>query len=134
MGGRGASSGIRYDKNGNAIKYGTEFTSLFEVGNIKFVKYNDTTSSKTPMETMTKGRIYVTVNNENKPKNITFYDENNKRYKQIDLFGTPEKIDGEYVIPHTHYGYWHKENGTKRPTTDEQKMIDRIMRIWYNKK
>ena len=58
MGGRGASSGLS-DKG---KKYGSEYTTLHQSGNIKFVRYNDSGSAKPPMETMTNGRVYATVN------------------------------------------------------------------------
>ena len=51
MGGRGASSGI----SESGRKYGTEFTTLLQEGNIKFVKYNDANNAKDPLETMTRG-------------------------------------------------------------------------------
>ena len=129
MGGRGSSSGISV----SGKKYGTEFTSLLKAGDIKFVRYNDSNSAKTPMETMTKGRIYVTVNNDNELKAITMYDKNNKRYKQIDLAGNKHMIDGEKTLPHTHFGYFHDEHGTKKVTAKEQVLIDRVKRIWYAK-
>ena len=50
MGGRGSSSGMS-DKG---KRYGTEYTTLYKAGNIKFVRYNDASSAKTPMETMTR--------------------------------------------------------------------------------
>ena len=53
MGGRGAASGIS-DKG---KKYGTEFSSLLKVSNVKFVRYNESNNAKDPLETMTKGRI-----------------------------------------------------------------------------
>ena len=59
MGGRGSSSGVSV--KGKA--YGTEYTTLHESGNIKFVRYNDSKSSKTPIETMTNRRVYVTIDN-----------------------------------------------------------------------
>lgn len=124
MGGRGASSG-RSVKGKN---YGTEYTTLLKSGNIKFVRYNDSGSAKSPQETMTKSRVYVTVNDKNHLKSITYYDQNNKRYKQIDLSHPHNEIKGY----HTHYGYAHAENGTKTPTPKEQKMIDRVNKIWYN--
>ena len=34
---------------------------------------------------MTKGRVYVTLDSEGKPKFISCYDNSNKRIKQIDL-------------------------------------------------
>ena len=131
MGGRGSSSGASRLKDGTIIPYGTEFHTLYHSGDIKFVKYNGSKSAKTPQETMTKGRIYVTVNDEGKPKAITFYDENNKRSKQIDLVGYPHKINGEWVPPpHVHLGYNHDENGSRRINSDEQKVIERVNTLW----
>lgn len=130
MGGRGSSSGIS-DKG---RKYGTEYTTLHESGNTKFVRYNDSKSAKTPMETMTKGRIYATVNNKGDLRSITFYDRNNKRYKQIDVAGRPHKIDGKNTLPHTHFGYNHDEHGTKPLTPAEAKLVDNTKKIWYRKK
>lgn len=61
MGGRGASSGISV----SGKKYGTEYETLLAVSNIKFVKRLDN-SQNAPLETMTRGRVYVTIgaNNE----------------------------------------------------------------------
>ena len=69
MGGRGASSGVSV----SGKRYGTEFSTLYKSGNIKFVRYNDSTATKSPMETMTKGRVYVTVNSRNELKSITYF-------------------------------------------------------------
>lgn len=127
FGGRGASSGV----SDAGREYGTEYTTLYSSDEILFVRYNDANSAKSPMETMTKGRIYVTVNKKNELKYITRYDENNKRYMQIDLSGRPHKVNGEDVLPHTHYGYWHYENGTKEPSPEDNALIDRVKKIWY---
>jgi len=40
-------------------------------------------------------------------------------------------------LPHTHHGYEHNENDTAKGyanlTTEEKKMIDRVIKIWqYN--
>lgn len=67
MGGRGASSGVS-DKG---RVYGSEYTTLYKSGNIKFIKYNDTKSSKVPLETMTKGRVYAVINEKNEEHIIT---------------------------------------------------------------
>lgn len=127
MGGRGAASGA--SKSGR--KYGTEFTSFYQSGNIKFVRYNDSKSAKTPQETMTKGRVYVTVNSKNELKAITYYDKDNKRFKQVDL---DKPHDG--MKPHTHHGYNHNENdgvkGAANPTSEERIMVDRVIKMWYN--
>lgn len=129
MGGRGASSGIS-DKG---KKYGTEYTTLYQSGNIKFVRYNESKAAKTPMETMTKGRVYVTVDNKNDLKAITYFDNANKRNKQIDLDKSHNGLS-----PHTHHGYIHNENDSKKGaaklTTEEKVMVDRVKKIWYNRK
>ena len=129
FGGRGASSGIS-DKG---KKYGTEYRTVYKYQNIKFLKYNDSSNAKAPLETMSKSRIYVTLDNQNQLKYITFYDREFKKYKQIDLIGVPHKVNGEFIVPHTHYGYIHDENGTKKPTSKEKNIIDNVYKIWENK-
>lgn len=128
MGGRGASSGVSV----KGKTYGSEYKTLMTDGNIKFVRYNDSKAAKAPQETMTKGRVYVTLGEDNSPKYITYYDNDNKRMKQIDL-DRPHKG----VIPHTHHGYEHNENDSEKGyanlTTEEKKIVERIKRIWYNR-
>ena len=128
MGGRGSSSGVSV--KGKA--YGTEYTTLHESGNIKFVRYNDSKSSKTPIETMTNRRVYVTIDNRDNISAITYYDEENKRSKQIDLMH-PHKN----MIPHTHHGYLHNENdgakGAANLTPKEKRMVESVTDKWYNK-
>lgn len=128
-GGRGASFGT--SRAGK--KYGTEYHTVLKSGNIKFVIQNDTVAStKSPMETMTKNRVYVTVNQNNKLKYITYYDSDNKRKKQIDLDGIPHRLHGKKELPHTHLGYEHDENGTRRLTTKEHKMVENVINLWNN--
>ena len=128
MGGRGASSGMS-DKG---RPYGSEYKSQLTVGNIKFVKRKDG-SANAPLETMTKGRVYVTVNADNEPKFISYYDTQNKRRKTIDL-DKPHRG----LSPHVHYGYEHNENdGPKGATglsTKERKMVDNVLKVWYDRK
>ena len=104
MGGRGASSGISV----SGKPYGSEFRTLVKESNIKFVKAVDG-AQKTPMETMTKGRVYVTLNKNDNIKAITYYDAANKRTKQIDLDRPHDKVS-----PHTHHGYIHSENDSAK--------------------
>lgn len=80
MGGRGSSSGISV----SGKSYGTEYHTVYQSGNIKFVAVNEGVSSA-PLETMTKGRVYVTINNLGTLKYISYYDTKNKRTKTIDL-------------------------------------------------
>ena len=124
MGGRGSSSGV----SSQGRRYGTEYKSLYTSGNIKFVvyKYGNPTA---PMETMTKGRVYVTLGKDGKPKYISYYDSDNKRKKQIDLDKPHQGI-----LPHTHHGYNHSENDTAKKfanlTDKERDMVDRVQKIW----
>lgn len=129
MGGRGASSGI--SRSGN--KYGTEYSTVYQAENIKFIKQNETSSIKTPMETMTKNRIYVTLGKNNEPKSLTQYSKDGLRRKQIDLSGKPHKINGKWELPHTHKGYWHDEKGTYSLTKEERNLVDKVMKIWKNR-
>ena len=76
MGGRGASSGM--SDYGN--KYGSQYKTLLQSGNIKFVQKNSKTS-ETLMETMTKGRVYVTVGG-NDLLQIVYFDNSMKRVKR----------------------------------------------------
>ena len=85
------------------------------------------------METMTKGRVYATINEQGKVKAITYYDKHNKRYKQIDVIGMKHEVAGKKIIPHTHKGYEHDEKGTKAPSAKQRKMIDRILKTWENR-
>ncbi len=126
MGGRGASFGI----SESGKKYGTEFSTLLEEGNIKFVKYNGANNAKDPLETMTKGRVYVTINDKNEINSINYYGADGKRARSINLLHNHEEIKGE----HTHVGYYHKEKGTRHLTTQEKKLVEIVKKTWYNKK
>lgn len=126
MGGRGASCGI----SNKGKKYGTEYSTLYQSGNIKFVRFNDGAATS-PMETMTTGRVYVTVSKKDELKSITYYDKNNKRYKQVDV-GHSHKVDNIPTSQHTHKGYIHDEKGTRNLTVKEMKMLERVQKIWYN--
>lgn len=70
MGGRGASSGIS-DKG---ILYGKEYSTVLKSGNIKFIKKNEG-SATAPLETMTKGRVYVIIGSDNRPRYITYHNK-----------------------------------------------------------
>lgn len=126
MGGRGASSGM--SNRGN--KYGSQYKTLLQVGNISFVQKNYRTA-ETLMETMTKGRVYVTVGGDDLLQ-VIYFDKSLKRSRSIDLSHTH---DGK--SPHTHHGYNHNENDSEKgyanPTTEEKKMVERVNKIWYNR-
>ena len=132
MGGRGSSSGFSVDDFGNPKnKYGSQYHTIFKSGNIKFVTKNRR-NSETLMETMTKGRVYVTVGGDELLQ-VIYFDTKNKRTKTIDLshphFG--EK-------PHVHHGYFHNENdsvkGFAKLTPQEKSMVAKITDLWHNYK
>lgn len=124
MGGRGASSGIS-DK-GN--KYGSQYHTILEVDNIKFVEKNKR-DSEPLMETMTDGRVYVQVGGEELLR-IIFFDENNKRNKVIEY----DKRHDEW---HAHLGYFHNENDTAEhsPLSEQDKeILEKVRTLWDNRK
>lgn len=127
MGGRGASSGM--SKKGNP--YGSQYHTLYQSGNIKFIARNPDAREE-PLETMTSGRVYAFVNENNKIKSIHYFDKRNKRTKQINLDHWHNKKK-----PHVHRGYYHHENdpGESRLslTVREKKMVDRILKTWDNR-
>lgn len=129
MGGRGASSGEYYVRNGKTYQYGSEYKTVLEYGRIKYVKSNSN-SVTAPTETQTKGRIYVTVNNKDELRYVTFYDNNNKRYKQIDL--QKHIINGKLKEYHKHSGYKHNGKPTEL-NKREYKLVEKIYNKWYNR-
>ena len=99
---------------------------MLQNGNIKFVKYRLADNAKAPLETQTKGRVYVTVNNDNELSFISYYDREGKRSKTIDLL---HAHDGN--SPHSHTGYEH--NGKAEDLTDdEKKLLARVRKAWYD--
>lgn len=122
MGGRGSSSGM----SDSGKKYGTEYTTLAQFGNIKVVRHNEK-NAKAPMETMTPGRVYATVDKFNDIKYVTFHDSENEKTKQIDVKG--KKHDG--ALPHTHYGYEHDECGTYPGMSNkDKKIVNNVLKQW----
>ncbi|HJA23201.1 MAG TPA: hypothetical protein H9958_03130 [Candidatus Limosilactobacillus intestinavium] len=129
MGSRGAASGTA--KNGK--KYGTEYRSFLQYGRIKFVKESNSKTTKAPMETMTRGRIYATVNKQGKLKSLDLYGKNGRRLAHIGVNGAPHKINGEAVLPHIHMGYFHTEYGGSRKLNDyESGLVAKAQRALYN--
>lgn len=122
MGSRGAASGT------GKHPYGSEYKMVLQDGNIKFVKYRLADNAKAPLETQTKKRIYVTVNSENNPAFISFYDTQGKRSRTLDLL---KSHDGMQM--HAHDGYTH--TGEAVPLTEkEEKLIAKVRKLWYSRR
>ena len=122
-------------KDGTVVnrKYGSQYHSLLTVGNIKFVKKNNG-AEETLMETMTRGRVYATVGHGEKIQSIVYFDNENKRSKQIDIQHVHKNpSSGEKLIPHVHHGYEHNEHdgksGAAHLTKQEKAMVDRVLDI-----
>lgn len=135
MGGRGAASGTKYYYNGSAwLKYGDEFATVHTSGNIKFLINKTDSNTKAPLETRTNGRVYVTLNKDNgEPQYVTYYDKKNKKFKQIDVRKNHRHYDiknGDVGYEHTHKGYLHDENGTRKMTIKERSLVAKIKQEW----
>ena len=131
MGGRGAAGGYSVDKNGKPKNpYGSQYHTLLESGNIKFVSKNNR-DSESLLETKTDGRVYVTVGGDDLLQ-IIYFDTEGKRNKVIDLDHPHKGMD-----VHTHHGYYHAENdgpkGATKLTPKEKMMVDRVREIWDNR-
>ena len=124
MGGRGAASGMSKDGN----KYGTQYRTLLQDGNIKFVsKVNR--QAETLMETMTAGRVYVEVGGKDLLRIVSF-DEKNMRNHVIERDKRTDKW-------HVHNGYFHTEKGISQhePLNDDDKeLLAKVKRLWHNHK
>lgn len=125
MGGRGAASGF----SDSGKKYGSEYKTVAQFGNVKVVAIKNG-SVTAPMETMTPGRVYATLDKDNNVKHITFYDAEGERSVQLDVRGHTH----QGMEKHAHMGYTHEEYGTRAPNTKEQKMIDSILTSWERKR
>lgn len=121
MGGRGASSGISKDGN----KYGSQYKTVFQSGNIKFV---EKTGNEPLMETMTDGRVYVQVGGSDLLR-VMLFDENNMRNKTLEK----NRKTGKW---HVHNGYFHNEYGDSNHDTltkNDWKLLAKITRKWHNR-
>lgn len=114
--------------------YGTEFKTVYEYENIKFVRVKSG-SVTAPQYTMTKGRVYATLNKKNEIKHITFYDNDNDngndRLKQIDVKGHTHLINGKKIELHVHTGFNHDDGGEPREANAEEiAFVDKVRKIW----
>lgn len=101
--------------------------------NMPVIVMNDEHASITaPQETMTRGRVYVTVDTKkDMPAYITYYGNDLKKSKSIDLL-----IPHSGVLPHVHHGLDHRKNdqpkGYANLTTEEKRMVERVNKLWQD--
>ena len=133
MGGRGASSGLALyrDRTGKFVEYGTEYKTVFQIENIKFVQMrNPNDSVRVPEETRTKGRIYVTIGKRGEIKCVTRYDKDGRKCLQIDLTHA-HMSGGVRIQPHSHDTYNHAEGRSLNKT--EECLLKHILNTWRNR-
>ena len=153
MGGRGASSGKRYSRNGTEYNYGDEYGSVHTAGNIKFVYNKQNVSVTAPTETMTEGRVYVTLDRDidenngvitlGKPKYITFFEDGKLRTLQYDIDGHwhPSKAQKKAMKKqktkgglsrnqHSHTGYHHDKKSATLLTPKERSYVAQVLQEW----
>jgi hypothetical protein len=125
MGGRGAASAS--SKEGEA--YGSEYETLHQMGNVKFVRLRKSSdSASAPLETQSssKGRVYATINEHGKIKFITTYGKDGKRKRQIDL-----DYKNNRLKDHAHAGYDWPEREKHLPLTKrDERLLARIEEEW----
>lgn len=124
MGGRGSRSGI------SKYKYGENYNLLFQYNNIKFVSDNKKTSTSSPIESMTKHRVYVSVDKNNDLRTVSFMDKEGNRFKRIDLKGNAHFQSGEKIAtPHVQFGK-EKAYFTRKLNKKEKRLIYKINKVW----
>lgn len=132
MGGRGA----RYGVSEKGRKYGTEYHTVLQHGNIKFIRFDLSTSASSPYDTRPGNgrRIYVTVNQKNEPKYITMYRTDGRRLAQIDVSGPAHYQDEKKIeTPHIHIGYEHQGSHVRELNHWERNLLEKIQTIWYSR-
>lgn len=126
MGGRGAASGLDPYKgrDGKMFRYGEEFKTLWQDGNIKYVTVrNPGERPRVPQITRTPGRTYVLVGEKGQLKSVCHYGKDGKLARQIDLDHFHNGMK-----PHAHDGFDHGEG---RPMTEtEIKESEHVQKRW----
>ena len=126
MGSNGAASGIDpYNgRGGISTVYGTEFTTLLQDGNVKFVRVaNPEESSRIPQETRTQGRVYAVVSHKGDLTSVATYDAHGKRKTQIEWHHAHGNLK-----PHVHD--YNDHVTARRETAQETALRQRLERRW----
>lgn len=147
MGGRGASSASgKYKINHNGevieIEYGEEYYSIGKFmtsrGEVKVVKSLLSSNTKLPLETKTKGRIYVTTNKDGNIKSVGFYGDDGIKRESWDVGysngdhrhakGITTRKNG--TSRHKHIGKTHADGGTIPLTKQDKKFVRELNSKW----
>lgn len=126
MGSNGAASGIDpyIGRGGKPTTYGSEFTTVHQSGNIKFIHVTDLSEEpRPPLDTRSPDRVYGVLDKKGRVAYIVSYDQQGHRDRQIDLLHTHEGM-----MPHTHTGYYH--NPGQALSDADSKLIQRVTEAW----
>ena len=118
MGSNTASSGIDpyAGRGGVPTTYGSEFKTLMVDGNVKFITTsNPKESVRTPKETRSPGRVYVTINENGNVQCITKYDHEGIKAVQIDF-----RHMHKGLTPHVHE---YDDHSKARPLTQHEELL-----------
>lgn len=129
MGGRGYHNDVAGYLNGN--RRTVEFFAVYKTpdGKIDFLKDKMSPQAPTmPIFSNTSYKIYVLVGKKGDLKSIGIYDDHHRLKKTIHL-DHHEKGVGQ---PHVHDGdaFHHHSGDSRRPTAEEQKLIDSVYSFW----
>lgn len=105
------------------FKYGTEYYSVGQVDNVKFIKQREG-SLRLPLETRSVNRIYFLLDNGGRLKKIGFYDCDGKQSVRIDVLGKSHK---GVKTPHAHDAFYDDSGFVKfsdaRYLSNKEKLI-----------
>lgn len=130
MGGRGAGSGLDPYKgrDGKMFRYGEEYKTLWQDGNVKYVTPRDDKDNiRVPQETRTPNRTYALVDRNGNIKSICHYGSDGKLDRQIDL---DHYHNGKK--PHVHDGFNHGEG--RDSSKPEKREIEETIKRWKQHK
>jgi|GEM_PF-3094751 len=84
-----------------------------------------------PIFSNSPGKIYALLGRNGKIKSIGFFDETHRLVKSIHL----DHDDGPIKGIHVHMGdaYHHKFGESRRPTSEEEELIRKVLALWAEK-
>ena len=97
MGGRGSNLDVNTYLGWSHQRRISEFETIYEDGNIKFLMQKEGTRTAAPIFSNTAGRIYVTMNSAGQIKGITQYGRDHKQIFSINEAHEQDKIKEVHV-------------------------------------
>lgn len=120
MGSRGAFVNVNKG-NFSFTENGKKYETIGQIGDIQILSMGSTKNVKAPEYSHSPKRIYVTMKN-GIIKHISFYDENHKQIKVIDM-----EHEHYGIKPHVHYNLDHSDKGISL-SDEDMALIKKIKR------